>query len=399
MDDGGDRLAHGEPGQRDLERQVRSRIDPEAVLATLRDLVAIDSVNPAYGGPGESEVVEYVHRFLLSNGIAAITQEVAPGRCNLVARVPGGSRALLFEAHADTASSEGMMYPPFEPWVDHGRLHGRGACDTKGGLAAMLHALRTARDIGPRSTIYLAVVVDEEHGFLGVRRLTQDISAAGAVIAEPTALIPVIASKGTLRWKINVEGRAVHSSQAHRGVNAIMEMAELLRLFESDLEPALAARVDPLLGRPTLNVGTIHGGHQVNMVPDLCTIEVDCRTVPIEREHQTLADVWRLIETLRCRRPSFSVWMDPPFLDEPPFATPADAEIVCLCRRVVSAVRGTDHVGVVPYGSDAGQISRAGIPAVVLGPGSIEQAHAADEFVPTDQVIDACEIYARIMLA
>ena len=324
---------------------------------------------------------------------------MAPGRWNLVARVPGGgSRALLFEAHADTASSEGMLYPPFEPWIEHGRLHGRGACDTKGGLAAMLYAMTTARDVGVRSTIYLAVVVDEEHGFLGVRRLMQDVRADGAVIAEPTALVPVIGSKGTLRWRIHVEGRAVHSSQPHLGVNAVIEMAELLRLFESDLAPVLAARVDPVLGCPTFSVGTIHGGHQVNMVPDLCTIEVDCRTVTTEREHQTLAEVSQLIEALRSRRPTFSARMAPPFLDEPPFATPADSEIVGSCRRAVAAVTGADGVGVVPYASDAGQISRAGIPAVILGPGSIEHAHAADEFVPTDQVIDACEIYARIML-
>lgn len=342
-------------------------IDAEALIRTLSDLVSINSVNPAFSGPGESALCRYVEEDLRSSGIPAVRQEVAPGRWNVIAEVAGADRMLLFEAHADTASVEGGS-DPFLFRIENNRLYGRGSCDTKAGLAAMLIALKTVRHLAKHATVRLAVVVDEEHGFLGVQRLAHELRAEGAVVAEPTDLVPVVASKGVMRWRIHTSGKAAHSSCAELGVNAVAYMARVVRSIECDLVPLLATRIHPLLGTPTINVGIIQGGAQVNMVPDRCTIEVDRRTVPGESEQAILTEFGDLLRKLHSEVPEFRAVCEEPYMAEPPFETNPDSHFVRACRAAVAAVTGSDAIGCVPYASDAGRISRSGVPAVILGP-------------------------------
>ena len=353
------------------------------VVRTLGDLVRIPSVNPAFeGGTSEAGVADYVARFCRDRGLEVRLQEVFPGRSNVLARRPGKtSRRLLFEAHMDTVTAAGMTIPPFEPRIEGGRLYGRGACDTKAGLAAMLHAVAAVER--PPCDVWIAAVVDEEHAFRGVLKLCEGLKADVAIVSEPTGMRLVSASKGVLRWKIRCRGRAAHSSKPHLGDNAITRMARVVLALENDTA-ALGRASHPLVGSPTLSVGLIQGGTQVNIVPDACTISVDRRLIPGEDPVDVRRHYERLLAPLGAE-------MDPPMLEDPALETPLDAAVVRLARELLG-----DPVG-VPYGSDASKLSRAGIPSILVGPGSIDQAHTADEYVDLAQVERSFEFYREMM--
>ncbi|MCC6862720.1 MAG: M20 family metallopeptidase [Bryobacterales bacterium] len=362
------------------------------VQQVLRNLISINSVNPAYaGGQPEAAIQEYVKGYFRDRGIEVFEQQVAPGRPNVVGRVPGRDprRRLVFEAHCDTAGVQGMTIAPFEPLVSGGRMYGRGACDTKAGLAAMMCALAEVKR--PPCEIWVVSAADEEHAYTGVLRLRDGLTAAAAVVSEPTSLRVVAATKGCLRWRIVTRGKAAHSSKPHLGVNAIHAMARVLLALESDA-PRLDGLRHPLVGSATFSVGLIGGGTQVNVVPEHCWIEVDRRLVPGETHEGVLAEYRELLAKLPHRiemeRPSIRDWA----LD-----TPLDAPIVRLASRIVSEAGLDGEPAGVPYGSDASKLSQAGIPSIVLGPGSIDQAHCADEYVELEQVEQALLIYRRLM--
>src|SRR5476651_913074 len=221
------------------------------VIQTLADLVRINSVNSFYeGGPGEREIATFVREFFEHRGIVAWEQPVLPGRPNVIARLPGRDplRRVILEAHMDTASITGMTRPPFEAKVEDGRLYGRGACDTKGGLAAMMHAVAAVHETGipPPCEIWLAATMDEEFSFRGVAKLCEGLTAQAALVAEPTSLRAVVATKGALRWRIVVAGKSAHSSKPHLGVSAIAHMARIVLALEAD-QRRLDLRVHPLL--------------------------------------------------------------------------------------------------------------------------------------------------------
>lgn len=383
--------------------KASTAIRTDEVVKTLQDLISINSVNPCFGGPGEFQISEYVVEFLQKMDVPCRRQEVWPRRFNIIGEVSGSEpeRIIVFEAHMDTASAEGMIVEPFTPLQKGNRMYGRGACDTKAGLAAMLHALKAVRYSGdkPRASILLAAVVDEEHAFGGVLKLVQGLSAEGAVVAEPTELMPVVASKGCLRWRIKVRGKAAHSSKPQLGVNAISKMSQIIQQIETELPPLFSSRSHPLLGSPTLNIGTITGGVQVNFVPDSCIISVDRRLVPGETRQSVYGEIENLLGRLRASDPALVAEMEAPVLEDEPLDTSPDAHIAQVALNSVRNVTGAGSFVGVPFGSDAGKLNRAGVPAVILGPGSIDKAHASDEFVEVGQVYQAAQIYRQMMVA
>ncbi len=373
----------------------------DPVIATHADLVRIPSVNPAYeGGVSEAGVVAWLREFCRTRGIETREEDVFPGRPNLVARLPGRDprRRIVLEAHTDTVSVKGMTIPPFEPTISGGLLHGRGSCDTKAGLAAMLHALASLKEEGfvPPCEVWLAAVVDEEYSYRGVVKLCEGLTAHAALVAEPTELRLVVASKGVLRWRIRVEGRAAHSSKPHLGVNAINHMARVILALEED-EHSLANTVHPLVGSATCNVGVISGGTQVNFVPDECVIEIDRRLLPGERAEDALTRYQGLLDGLASRHPGLIAEMEPPMLTDEALDTPPDAPPARLAGEILREM-GLDGEPVgVPFGSDASKLSRQGVPSLVFGPGSIDRAHAAVEYVEIDQVLQAYEFFRTFL--
>ena len=379
----------------------------DPIIATLQEVVAIESVNPDLpgGGEGERGMVDYLTRFFADVGIACQTREALPGRPNVVATLPGRDpdRAVLFECHMDTATACGMTIEPFEPVVKDGRLYGRGAADTKAGGVAMLHAMLRIMRSGepPPVSIMYAGVVDEEYRMRGAAALADHLAAGdtrvvAAVVAEPTELRIIRAHKGIVRAVIEVHGTSAHSSKPHLGANAISAAARLITAFDEEVAGGFAARDDGITGVPTHNVGTIRGGLQVNFVPAECRLELDRRVLPSEDFGAVLEPYRRIAERVAGEHPGVTIDMTEDLSIEP-MATPADAAIVAGAKVAVHAVTGHASVDGEPYGTDAAKISAAGIPSIVLGPGSIDQAHAAVEWIECEQVLQAAEVYHHIM--
>ncbi len=380
-------------------------VDREHVINVLSDLVAIESINPSMKGAknGEAVIGNYIFDYLRALGMEVQRDEALPGRPNILGRLAGADsrRRLLFEAHLDTMPVEGMEIDPFHPKIEQGRLYGRGACDDKASIAAMLCALKAVKEQGrPKADIYFLGSVDEEYTFKGILHfLKGGFRAQGAVAGEPTELDLVIAHKGMVRWRIVVTGKAAHSSKPKEGINAITKMARIIDRIEEEMQPRLSQISHPLVGPPTLSIGKIEGGVQINIVPDRCVIELDRRLNPGEDPDSVLASFEELLEGMRGRDPELQVAMETPFLVDYPLETRETEEVADVAKAAISEVLGKVKVKGVPYGTDGSKTARAGIPTIVLGPGSIDQAHTASEFVEMDQVVKAAEIYARMMLA
>lgn len=393
-----------------------------SVLSTLADLIRINSVNPNYdGGVPESEIADYIESFFRERGIETWRQLVYRNRPNLIARIPGRDpkRRIVFEAHMDTVSVDGMTIKAWNPEISNGKMYGRGSCDTKGGMAAMMHAAASLVSdcITPPCDVLFAATIDEEYSYRGVVALCDSIEpgpvdrcileneisprnplqAEAAIIAEPTMLQPVIASKGLVRWTIETIGKAAHSAKPHLGVNAIEQMAHIITAFQNDTSE-LSNHTHPLLGPATCNIGVIRGGVQVNFVPDRCKIEIDRRMIPGETTEEVLEHYRQLVQSLARKHDDMNVIIHPPTLTDKPLETAATAPAVQTLTHVLKELDFDATLTGVPFCSDASKFAAIGIPSIIMGPGSIEQAHAAVEFIECDQVVQAVEIYRNFMI-
>jgi acetylornithine deacetylase len=375
------------------------------VLPIARDLVRIGSVNPmgrGIGGPavGEERLTAWLESFLAGIGARCRRQPVAPGRDNLVAELSwsGSGRSVMLEAHQDTVPVDGMTVPPFDAEVRNGRLYGRGACDVKGGMAAILAAMERLAADRPKgaASVIAAFTVDEESGFTGVRRLSRELPAgvAFAVVAEPTRLEVVVAHKGLVRWRVRTRGRSCHSARPVDGVNAVYRMAPVLAALEEYAATLSAGRSHPLLGSPTLSVGVIRGGTSVNTVPGSCEIEIDRRLLPGEDPASAVEHCRRFLEA---RLPGADLEVEPAWITDLALDTPPDSEAAAISVAAVRKVRGRSEPIGVPYGTDASKLAEAGLPSVVLGPGDIAQAHTVDEWIEVADLERAVEVYVELV--
>ena len=348
----------------------------------LAELIALPSVNPAFlparhPYAGEQRLADFLAAVAARAGLDVDMQKVLPGRSNLIARLRPRNqirRTILLAPHLDTVGADGTK---FIPQRKNGRVYGRGACDTKGSVAAMLAALGELANAKsrPRETeIVFAGLVDEEHAQAGSRALVAGrFQADLAIVGEPTRLQVVTAHKGSLWLQLETRGRAAHGATPWGGQNAVLEMAHIVDWLETDYAAQLRRRKHPLLGAATVNVGTINGGTQPNIVPDRCTITVDRRTLPGETE----AGVRREI-ALRLRARKLAAKMGSTKL-APALPLETDRRLP-LVRQFLRSTGQTRPVG-VDFFCDAAVLSAGGIPSVVFGPGDIAQAHTADEWI------------------
>jgi acetylornithine deacetylase/succinyl-diaminopimelate desuccinylase family protein len=374
--------------------------------AMLAGLVACPSVNPRGKPPsdqteGEARLAALMAETLRAWGASVEISEVSPGRPNLVARWKGrnSARTLMFEAHSDTVPVDGMTVPPFQPEVREGRLFGRGSCDTKGSMAAMLLAIRAVTGSGPPPVdLVFASTCDEEMGATGARRLMDSgLRPDAAVVGEPTDLDIVNAHKGTVRVRIITRGVAAHSSAPERGVNAISHMRRVLDVIDEKIAPDLARRAPhPRLGRPTVSVGVIRGGSQVNVVPSHCRIEVDRRTLPSESREEVIAAYKRELDALGAEDGRFECDLEETQF-YPPFEEPEDSAVSRLVAASCRTVLGKADFTGAPWSANAGVFKAAGVPCVLFGPGSAREAHTKDEYVEMEQVLKASGVYGEII--
>ncbi len=357
----------------------------------------------------ESRMTDHLEQWFARLGVPTERQTVEPHRDNILARLDGSQHRplILLDAHQDTVPVDGMSIDPFRPVVREGRLYGRGSCDIKGGMAAMLLAFARLVADKPRRcpTVVMACTVNEEHGFSGARAVC-NLWADGtrsivprkpdyAVVAEPTDLDIVVAHKGMVRWKCITRGRAAHSSRPQLGENAIYYMAGVVSALERYQHDVLAKSAEhPLCGRATLSVGTIHGGISVNTVPDSCTIEIDRRLLPADdsdQEYQHVIDY--LARNVDCPG---AIEHLPPMMQSRGLSNTSNGALAAQLAAAAHEVHGRAQTLGVPFGTNATAYG-AHFPTVVFGPGSIAQAHTADEWVSLDQVERASEILYRFL--
>ncbi len=375
------------------------------VQELLTQLVQCPSVSPPDGIPaappyGEAALAQILAAFLNAIGADVTLTEFAPGRPNLVAQIAGSdpSRTLLLDAHADTVSHANMTIDPFGAHVQNGRLYGRGACDTKGPMAAMLLALEQVMATGgPSCNVIFAATCDEEAGGGGARLLVEsDIQADFAVIAEPTQLRLVNKHKGVLRASITMEGKAAHSSSPQLGHNAIYPMAHLIGEIESAAKELAAGTPDPDLGTPTLAATMLSGGLAENIIPPNCDVTVDRRTLPSEKAGNVKRALESLVEEATASTPWASprvTWMQ----EYPPLFTPQDHIGIIQMTAALEAMGLPVAFTAAPYATNGGFYAQVGIPSVVFGPGDIADAHTKDESIELEQVVIATEVLAHVL--
>jgi acetylornithine deacetylase/succinyl-diaminopimelate desuccinylase-like protein len=353
----------------------------------LAELIALPSVNPAFLPPrhphaGEQRVADFLAATAAAAGLEVEFQKVLPGRSNVIIRLLPQNKirqTILLAPHLDTVNAEDVR---FVPRRKNGRLHGRGACDTKGSAAVMLTALceLAAAKSRPRETeIVFAGLVDEENAQAGSRALVAGgFRADLAMAGEPTQLRVITAHKGDLWLQLETRGRAAHGALPQLGRNAVLAMARIVAALETDYAAQLRPRRHPLLGPGTVNVGKISGGTQPNIVPDHCTILIDRRLLPGETEAGVRREIARLLRSKKLTAAISSVKLAPC----PPLETD-------FCRPLVQAflrAAGQARPAGVNYFCDAAVLASAGIPSVVFGPGDIAQAHTEDEWISLAQL-------------
>jgi len=379
---------------------------PPSCVELLAAMVGFDTVNGRISGrsAAEGQMGAWLDTVAAAWGFATQRLTVRDDAFNLIVTHVADVDApwLLFESHMDTVTADGMTIDPFAGEVRDGRVWGRGACDTKGSGAAMLWALRQYAD-GDRqpNNIAVAYTTDEEFGKDGAKKLVEEHLShvgwkpVGAIVGEPTLLKPVIAHNGGFRWKIKTRGIAAHSCDPSQGRSAISKMVGVIDALESRYIPSVKVS-HPLVGPAACSINLIQGGKQINVIPDQCEISIDRRLSPGENHHAIQPEVEKLLDELRGADPELQVTQGEPFFD-PPLA-PAPNEGLCKFVQKVLADMGlpTDACG-VQYGTDASQFAEIAVPAVVIGPGSIDQAHTRDEFIELSSLEAGARFFADLM--
>ena len=358
--------------------------------ALTRALVEIDSRNPSLvaGGPGEQGCASFLRGVLDAWGFRTELHEAAPGRPNLIARIGDarGGRTLMFNGHLDVVGVEGMIHPPFSATERDGRLYGRGSADMKGGIAAMCAAAHLAAAQGIAGEIIVAAVADEEYVSLGTSALiAQGVRADACVVTEPTQLAIMPAHRGFVWLEVEVRGRAAHGSRYDIGVDAIRHAGLFLAELDRIDSEVLPRREHPLLGRASLHASLIHGGLGYSTYPDRCVIGLERRTIPGETVADVVAEMERACDTVRARRPSFSAQVRPGGAQGPSDVS-VDAPIVQALGDALRATGERVRIEGMSAWTDAALLNEAGIPAVCFGPGDISLAHAAEEYIPLDEI-------------
>ena len=370
-------------------------------IALLRDLVAIDSVNPSLvqGARGEGEVANAIAEHMRQLGLDVHLQEVAPDRPNVIGVLEGQQPgpSLMYCGHIDTVGVEGMR-APFAPDIRDGRLYGRGSQDMKGGVAAMIDAARVARERGfLRGRLILAAVVDEEFASIGADELVRDWRADAAVVTEPTDLQIGVGHKGFAWFEVETAGRAAHGSRPADGRDAIVRMGRVLQRLEQ-LDRTLQSRAaHPIMGTASLHASTIAGGHEWSIYPDRCVLHVERRTVSGESAAAAEQELHVILEALRHEDVQFDGSAKLVF-HRSPYETPTNHPLTAMIAELAAAHGARSNLVGMSFWTDAAILGDAGIPSVLFGPGGAG-LHSVEEYVNVADVLTCRDVLADLAVA
>jgi acetylornithine deacetylase/succinyl-diaminopimelate desuccinylase family protein len=384
-----------------MEKSIK--IDRNETISLLKKLVSIKSVNPDIeSGEGEIEVSNFIAEYLKKAGLEVHTQDVKDGRFNVVGLLKGsGEKCLMFNGHVDTVGVRNMTIDPLKPLIENDRLYGRGACDMKAAIAAMMVTLKTLRDSNSllKGDLVISTVVGEEFDNVGARKLVDGFHFSkpldAVIVGEPTSLQLAIKHKGYINIEIETKGKAAHGSVPEKGIDAIEKMSKLIVKLD-EMKEAASKKSNDLLGQPKIHTSTIQGGREWSVIPDQCILKIEVRTIPEYKTEDAMKDLQKIITELSGKDPDFKASANI-FLDGEPLDTSPNEPIVKNLVQVYEELKGTKLpiIG-VPYGTEAPIFAKGfKAPTCVIGPGDIKQAHTSDEYVNINEVIDAAVIYAH----
>lgn len=366
----------------------------------LTRLVQIPSVTPDHGGPkagvlGEAAMAAFMAAQFRALGGEVIFDEVLPGRPSVygIFRNPASSKWIALDCHTDTVGVENMSDPPFDGRIEDGKVWGRGAVDDKASLAVALAVLESmhAHAQLPAANLIVAAVADEEMNLGGAYKFADWLRARKLVldelvVAEPTLCAPAYGHKGVSRITVHIKGHSVHTSQPQLGKNAISAALKVAAAFEQEHVRLQSLPTTPV-GTATLTISMMHGGRAFNIVPDACSISIDRRTVAGESANDESV---KLAEMARAASP-LPIEIEGA-VDCDAFYQPPDSALVQQFARWT----GIAPV-IVPYGTDASAYE-PGVThknLLVIGPGSIDQAHGAQEWVAISELDALARAYAK----
>ena len=372
--------------------------EKDEMLDLLKKMVAVPSLDGQEAG-----VADLVYSFTTSIGMEAVLAEVLSQRANVIAqkKLGAGGKTVVLNTHMDVVpAGDGWHSDPFSLMVKGDKAYGRGACDAKGPLVAMLMAVKRILQspAGLNGKLIMTAVVDEEDSSRGAKKLIETLGGDYGIVGEPTGCRIAPCHKGSIRPIIAIEGKTAHASLPEQGINAV-EGAGLFIMAMRDWVKQLQKVRHPLLGSPTATITKITGGIKENIVPDYCEMIIDRRMVPGESEETAIADFHKLCGFVNHELPGIKAYikeMKPTtggpsqILPESPYAQAAMA----IAAKITG--QNTGFYGLT-CGCDMTHLIKIGIPTVVVGPGSLAQAHQADEFVEIGQLEKASQIYEELI--
>jgi len=364
---------------------------PDATIQLLRDLIAIDSVNPSLvpGATGENQIARAIAQLLQASGLSVEVQEVTPGRMNVIGLVEGRQKGktLMLCGHMDTVGVMGYD-SPFDPVLKDGRIYGRGSQDMKGGLTSMIAAAQYLSKNGLKAgRVMVAAVIDEEYASIGADTLVTKWKADAAVVGEPTDMKIAVGHKGFEWVEIVAEGVAAHGSRPKDGRDAILRMGRVLSRLEQLDREVQCRHPHPIMGTASLHASLINGGRELSTYPDWCKLQIERRTITGEAAQCSLAEVEKILGDLRAEDPEFRASAKFMF-GRPPYETPVNHPLPELIESAVAKQGRKTERGGTTFWTDAAVLGHAGIPSVVFGPGGAG-LHSISEYVIADDVI-AC---------
>jgi succinyl-diaminopimelate desuccinylase len=402
-------------GLEQMLEDVLARIDHEELVRLTRELVRIPSVyRPEEPDGNEARVAGFVADYLERAGFGVRTEEVAPGRPNVWAVWEGDrpGRTLLFEAHTDVVtegSAEDWDHPPFGAERVEGRVYGRGACDTKGNLAAAVVAVSAIRASGVPfpGRLILCHPVDEEGMMTGIKAFIERDHAEGvdaAAICEPEENQLCIRQKGALRVEVTVRGRMAHGAMPRSGVNPVTRAARFVVAVEQlEREEIERHGEDPFLGYPSLTptilMGPESGEPQINVIPSSAYVALDIRTVPSQSHEELIKRLEGILVQLKSEDPDFDATLEV-IEERPPTETPKEEPLVLAMAEAYTHLTGEEpRYNGVPGATDGTFLHAwAGIPIVTTGAGNREIPHHTDEWVGEEELLTTCKLYAATAL-
>jgi len=372
----------------------------DSAIRLLRDLVAIDSVNPTLvpGAAGEAAMADALATAMRAWDLDVAMHVVADGRPNVVGVVEGraGGRTLMFCGHTDTVGVTGMR-DPFSPVERDGRLFGRGAQDMKGGVAAMVAAAgELARRGLPNGRVIVACVVDEEHSSIGAEALVKEWRADAAVVTEPTSLAIAIGHKGFEWIEVEVRGTAAHGSRPFEGEDAILRLGRVLSRLET-LDRDLQRRAPhPFLGTASLHASIVSGGRELSSYPDLATLQMERRTLPTEPLDSGAREMVEICNSLVSEDSRFRATSRQMFARSG-YEIAQDHDLVRALTAASEAAGGRPSITGASFWTDAAILGHAGIPSVLFGPGGAG-LHSIEEYVFVADVLHCRDALVELAL-